>query len=428
LCHFVRENFGSSGSLRELLGSRLLSFIFSMRFNVKSIPLVAVALGLSLAPAGWSQQSDNGPSVDHRATVGKASTSLVSRFWQNEIRDLPADHSALFAASREVTVGLELPSTGDLSTLGNALVTVIRPNGEITQLQPSSDGLVTLGQVEEGPHAFVVTSDRAHGAKLIYVDEATEQQVQSVAMPRMTLADVNGEQLRPFIDEIGDVNGPLSDLIPSVAVGPEFGSRIVLAEDGTVRGKVLPLADKSGGARLKGTRVAIFFRGIQVAETTCDEAGEFVVRGMQPGVHGVVVAGNEGYAVFALDVVASDADVTMQADALQYVSRTQPPVQAIPVVLIPPPLIPGLVSAIEGFYGFNQPMSVAGEPVGMPVGGGFTSPGLSGSGGGGGGVGGGGGGLGGFGGIAAVAALAAVASDSSDNQILLPPVASPVLP
>ena len=86
-------------------------------FVVSKYAVFALIPSLSVASLCWGQQPDSPQPVAeaHQDLV----TRTMNRLIQNEIRDLPADHTAPFSASREVSIELEVPSTGDLSGMEN---------------------------------------------------------------------------------------------------------------------------------------------------------------------------------------------------------------------------------------------------------------------------------------------------------------------
>lgn len=373
----------------------------------------AIVLIMLAAPLASAQQVDIRSRV---IPVSKHPAQLtgLSRWLQNEIQELPADHSALFAASREVSIELEIPSTGDLAALEDALVTIIRPDGRVAEVRPDQNGLVTIDQVQEGPHAFVVLSQQVHGAKLMYLKQASDQEVDAAAVPPMPLAEVPREPLLRLMEDLSDVDGPLSDLKSSLPVGSEFGYRVGLEPDGMMRGKIMPIADSSEDLDLEGMSIAIYFRGIRIAETKSDGSGEFEIPDLQPGIYGMVVAGAEGYAAFAFEAVAADKGLSRRDDRQRLVTQAIRPAAKVPVVLIPPPMIPALLRAIQRYYATPQQMTYAADSVGVPVGG-FMATGFSG---------------GGFDGMAALLGLGAaiLLDDDNDGRLRLPTAASPSTP
>ena len=79
---------------------------------VSKYAVFALIPGIVLASAAWGQHPDS-PQSDSPQPLAEAHQGLVTRamrLLQNEIRDLPADHSALFSASREVSIELEVPA------------------------------------------------------------------------------------------------------------------------------------------------------------------------------------------------------------------------------------------------------------------------------------------------------------------------------
>jgi hypothetical protein len=198
----------------------------------------------------------------------------------------------------------------------------------------------------------------------------------------MTLINLDAEELRPFVDRVREVSGPMESIQSSVGVGRRFGYRVALDADGTLNGQVMTVAKPSLPKNFEGTKIGIFSKGVRIASTTCDASGRFRVRGMRPGVYGLIAAGPQGYAAFAFEVIASDAVSAISHRPKFFVSRFAPPARLLPVVLVPPPFCPEVVKAITDFHsGLQMPPGVKGSPsgaagdaAGSPVAGGVVVP------------------------------------------------------
>ena len=80
-----------------------------MKYKALSVILFTIAI----VPSALAQRLEtrsSGQAPGGHAMAKPARLTALSRLWQNEIQELPADHSALFAASREVSIELEVPS------------------------------------------------------------------------------------------------------------------------------------------------------------------------------------------------------------------------------------------------------------------------------------------------------------------------------
>jgi hypothetical protein len=222
-----------------------------------------------------------------------------------------------------------------------------------------------------------------------------------------------------------------------------FNYNVSLGSEGTLTGQLIRFTNDDGF--LGDTAVTIYFNGTAVGTTTTDVDGKFQIAGLRPGVHGLVASGRAGYSAFAFDAFdAHDLAMTNSAGQTLVVAMAAKTTDVLPVVLIPPPMVPATIVAVEDYYPtLREPSDMDGSivdaPVGDPIGpvaGAFT-PGpmgaapLGGGGGfsGGGGGGFGGGGIGGLAGLAGIGAIIAATSDDDDNNAILPPQpASPSIP
>ena len=368
---------------------------------------------------------------------------------QDEVQELPPDNTGYFSAAREVSVQLDLLAAIE-EGLGETFVTVIRPNGEESEVRAGEDGSVVIDNAESGPHALVASNGRAHGSTLLYFKEPPAAQPADPAEPatgpqplppvRMTMLAVNREQLRPIVEDIRDVglDEEITDVPAEVASGgKQFDYRVVLDSDGTLNGRLLSVMKEGAGVNFEGTRIVAFRDGARVGSTMSDASGLWAINDVQPGVHGLIAAGPAGYAAFSFEAVESGgAIVTTNIQGETFTSRMDPDGEQLPVVMVPPAFVPAVVKAIDKCYCLSDPAppAAAGDPYALPVGGFMVPPTPApGSGVGGGFAGGGGGGSGfGIGAGVGLAGLAAVIGSSNRNdrriQILAPPVTSRSVP
>ena len=133
--------------------------------------------------------------------IVRADTPRLTKL-QDEPVDLPAENKALFAASREVSIQLDLLAAIPDTNFDETVVTVVRPNGQVTDLATDADGKVTLAEVEAGPHAIVASGKNHHGSTLVYLEEkpaADAPPPASEAPVRMTLLEVSPRELTGLV-------------------------------------------------------------------------------------------------------------------------------------------------------------------------------------------------------------------------------------
>ncbi len=408
-------------------------------------------------------------------------TSRLVAMMQDEQRRLPPDNTVLFsAAARSVTIRLDSLQQFESSELSGTMLTVIDSNGDVENFEADESGVVTIPNVQPGPHAIVANNDDAHGSTLLmFEEEGTDQnRLQAPDTPaplevgkaRMTLVKLNSKDLIPIVDKYlppsNDGMGRFvaSDLVSRGGFGASAFSVRVGADD-QLYGQVISLLRRGlSGAELRGTHLSLFRDGLQVGQTVCDDIGRFMIPNVTPGPYGIVAAGPAGYTAFGFRAVRGNGVVkndgigasqqqlvsTTKSDQLQLTSMMQEPADVLPCVLIPPQFIPQVTESIRSYYpplaasvplnevagisplpgvgalgpsGFGGGVAPGGVAPGGFAGGGFAG------GGGGGFAGGGLGGLAGLGAIGAVIAVSAANDDNGNGGIIISPTpVSPVLP
>lgn len=363
---------------------------------------------------------------------------------------LPVDNVAYLDSSRNVRLKLDLMSAmpNSDSELNNALVTVVRPDGEASPFTPSADGTIVIDNVIPGPHAIIASSDRVHGAMMYYFDELPANVAKdkldfdaSGSSVKMTMLKIKQEELRSAIDRCRSVKARMNPFDGVGTMSKRFSYSVNLGDEGTLTGQLVPFTNSDGV--LADTDVTIYFDGTAVGTTMTDANGRFQIAGLRPGVHGLVASGRAGYSAFAFDAFDKGDVAATTTSGQTLVASMAPATDVLPVVLIPPPMVPATVEAVETYYpGLQQPLETTdlgdsivdaplGDPIG-PIGGAFGQAPISGGAFGGGGVSGGGiggSGLGGLAGLAGIGAVIAATSDDDDNNAIAPaPPASPSMP
>ncbi|MGI9471436.1 MAG: hypothetical protein ACR2NZ_07895 [Rubripirellula sp.] len=361
------------------------------------------------------------------------SQSFTAKILQDEVQELPADNTAFLTAAREVSIQLDLIAASD-ANLNNAVVSVVSLDGESRDFEPDANGVVTIDNVQPGPHAIVASSRSAHGTSLLYFKEpvAAVNELPAVKTnARVTMVAMNPETLRPYVEQIAHLSGSPDSVITNVGTGSLYGYRVKLGPQGTLHGRVLSLMkgfdDSALDVGVAGTRIAILRDGQVVANAFSDEMGDFYVEGLSAGVYGCIATSNVGYSAFGFETVGTSGLVQTDADGKRLVSAIQGPAEILPVVLVPNAFIPEVYGKLLEYYPELEPFLdetafTTGQPI-MPYSG-------MGSGVGGGGGGGGGGvGLGGLGALAGLAAIGAALSNNDDGGIFVQPnPASPATP
>ncbi len=371
---------------------------------------------------------------------------------QDEARKLPEDNAAYFSRSdRRVRFELVKLSGGSAEMLAGTKVTVIDPTGEKSTVTADASGVATLDDAKPGLHAVVVAASQGHTAVPIALREADDSLVDSSRAVKLPLVDINPKEVARLASSyLSPSSGSAydeidSDFVSAGEITQGFQYRVRLGDDGTLEGQVYTLLrDGMSLAGVEGTNLLIYKGNQLVGRTTANQVGRFSIPGMGPGIYGLIGAGPAGYAAFAFeayDAIAiassiSETDretlVSTNADSTALVSAAAAPGSILPVMLIPPPMVPGVTSEIQAAAlaygadggladgGFSSPVPGVGQaPLGSTPGGGVGGAGPGGAVGGGfggGGALGGGGGIGGLGALAGLAAVGAIAADNNDNN------------
>jgi hypothetical protein len=99
-----------------------------------------------------------------------------------------------------------------------------------------------------------------------------------------------------------------------------------------------------------GTQIEILFNGETVGTTVASPGGNFRIRGLRSGVHGLIASGRAGYAAFAFQAQKSselaEAKIPFQQT---FVSVLQGDEQ-LPVVLVPPQQLGRVIEVLEERY------------------------------------------------------------------------------
>ncbi|EMI20629.1 SD repeat-containing protein [Rhodopirellula maiorica SM1] len=348
---------------------------------------------------------------------------------------LPANNSVNLQQGGEVRLQLEVPSGESWQSLAYATVTVVDRNGIARKFQADQQGIVRLTGISAEPYAVVASNGNAYGSTLMFV--RPEDAASANPTPaRMTLAQVNSSKLMPWIDRYTkQFSNKHASQLGEVAIDiptetATSGSRIELAEGGVLSGQLVSVLTQEGReVSLEGTEVVLMHRGVAVGKTYAEASGAFQFKGVRSGPHGIVAAGPSGYATLAFEAVGQNDVASKREPGHQFVSVMNREISSLlPVVMVPPAMIPGVIDPFGASVMADPIPSVNGSELtgfGHHGGGGFHGGGVNGgggggfAGGGGGGVAGGSGGGAGLGGLGALGAIGAaiaipLATDDDD--------------
>jgi hypothetical protein len=391
----------------------------------------------------------------------QAQERLTATTVQDEPRKIPEDNIAYFnRADRKVRFQLVKMSGLEDQTLAGTKLTVIDSAGAEKSVVADKAGVATLNDAEPGLHALVVVGDEGHVAVPIALrEEAPSDDPASAPMPSMVKLAVTSIDPRDAVEfttaylppePTGSPEDIDSDLVSTGSAVPSLQYRIRLSSEGALSGQVYSLVrDGLSTSGVGNTNLAIYRGNQLVARPVADETGKFSVPNLAPGYYGILAAGAGGYAAFGFEAydattLASSQSqnqtfVSTRNDNLTFVNTQAGGSDTLPVVLVPPSMLPGILDAIraaglstapDGFAGVpgaGSPMSGVGPGAGGGVGGSGAGGGVGAGGGGGFGAAGGGlGGAGALGLLAAGGAAAAIAASGDDNENnFVPPVVSP---
>ena len=375
------------------------------------------------------------PAQELRCRMALASDLRADRI----ARQAAAGTDALVSAERESKPNYE-----------QVQVTLIQPNLEKRRVRSDADGNLQLASLMPGVNVLVAAGAKTHGVRTLFVkmrdpDEPVPDERlpgdEAAETPVMTLISASEDEILPVVesyaprkasDQLGDLDDIKKDVTPD---DRDFDFRVRLSSDGTLSGRLISLVEASKRVSMLDTNVVLFFRGKPIARALTDDQGRFAFAGVKPGVYGIVVAGNAGYAAFSFEAVVEPGFVRRpNAEGHQFVSIMQEgAIEELPIVVVPSPMVPEVVETIEDAYdnlddsdeGMIADMGVTPAPGFGPMGGFGGGPG--GGSGGGGGIGGGSGDLAAFAAVGGLIAAAA-ASRNDDNAIGVPVEASPVIP
>lgn len=386
---------------------------------------------------------------------------LAATIAQDEPRTIPEDNIAYFSrADRKVRFQLVKLSGSEEGAMAGTPLIAIDSAGVKTQLVTDKDGYATLENVTNGLHALVVAGEKGHLAVPVALrEQVVENEPVKLTSPATVELAITGIEasdaakfttayLPPTLD--GSFEDIDSDLVATGNAAPSLRNRVRLSIDGVLSGQVSSLLREGLSTfGVGGTNIAIYRGNQLITRTVADEVGRFSVPAMAPGFYGIQAAGPAGYASFGFEAYddttiatsrgARETLVAARATTFASMAAQGDAGDVLPVVLIPPSLLPGVLEQIRvaglpvspdgfaavpglgptvpgvtpGFGGLGAPGVGAGP--GMGAGGGFGAA---------------GGGLGGAGALGLLAAggiAAAVIASDDDDQVdfLPPPVVSP---
>ena len=387
--------------------------------------------------------------------TSQAEERLTATTVQDEPRKIPEDNIAYFnRADRKVRFQLVKMSGLEDQTLAGTKLTVIDSAGAEKTVVADKAGVATLNDAEPGLHALVVVGDEGHVAVPIALrEEAPSDEPAAAPMPSMVKLAVTNIDPRDAVEfttaylppePTGSPEDIDSDLVSTGSAVASLQYRIRLSNEGALSGQVYSLLrDGLSTFGVENTNLAIYRGNQLVARAVADETGKFSVPDLAPGYYGILAAGAAGYAAFGFEAydattlassqVQNQTLVSTRTDNLTFVNAQAGGSDTLPVVLVPPSMLPGILDAIRDAGLSTAPDGFAGVPgagspmsgIGPGAGGGVGGSGV-GAGGGFGAAGGGLGGAGALGLLAAGGAAAAIAASGDDNENnFVPPVVSP---
>ncbi len=347
---------------------------------------------------------------------------------------LPVENTVAMQRGGQVLLQLDVPAGESRQPLSYATVTLVDRNGSARKFQADPKGIVRLSGLSAQPYAVVASNGNVYGSTLLFVQP--EADTAAHASPaRMSLAQVNPQKLMPWIDrftkqfsnkhasQLGEVS---SQVDGDLAIK---GSRIQLQEGGLLSGQLVSVLKQDGqDVSHAGTEVVLMQKGIAVGRAYADEKGEFQFKGVRSGPHGIVAAGPTGYATIAFEAVSPAGVAGKREAGHHFVSvMNRDTSHTLPVVMVPPAMIPGVVDPFGASVMAEPVPSANGSELagfGHHGGGGFAGGGSSVGGGGsggsgfGGGAGGsaGGGGLGGIGLLGGIGAAIAIPLATGNDE------------
>jgi hypothetical protein len=279
------------------------------------------------------------------------------------------------------------------------------PDGVVAIWAEGENTLMLFSVVLFGQNTAVAENAGLHAAQL-------ELDMDSAVSSGSDIATVK-ELLSPYLNIDAKRFG---DAVTSEDEEFSFGSgeaattihnhRVRLLNDGTLRGEINLLDERTGRVREVLDLTVHFVRnGVRIASSEVSNDGGFLASGLTPGVHSIVVVGQDGVMVSSVDLVGSNYEGS-QAQGAGVGEFT--PVRTIATSLILAGGYGGspVGTANAGAFGGTSGSGGTGQTVlgSAPPAGGPYANGAGSGGGSGGGFGGGGGGFGGGGGLGALLA------------------------
>ena len=301
--------------------------------------------------------------------------TAVSSFAADNSRRIPANNIIQFAPI-DASVFIQLKSSNDPAnkSMAGARLLAIDASGEIREFFADDEGVVLIDHVVEGVYALLASSENAHGAMLISMQEnedVTAQVAQDLfekdflPTPKrrlfsMTMMTISADQIVPIIENnLPETVEASFDLVEEVSTSEVLGFDapnfdIKLGQGGALRGNLLSIIrSTSVFSAVSGTNVVVFKNGKPIGVTRANALGQFQLNGLMSGIHGVMVAGRGGYAAFSINVSNDDDDKNAsneESNSGHTYASVQFKGDVVQVALVPPPMLPQVAQEILSYY------------------------------------------------------------------------------
>jgi uncharacterized membrane protein YgcG len=328
-----------------------------------------------------------------------------------------------------------LNSAGELESLADVAVALMRDGKEVAKATTDKDGAFAFAGVAPGTYALVAKGESAFSAYALHVLAAGANLQTSLSVYAASLGEAKTRELveANWVPEVSTSQDYYrTHQADPLAEARKFNdSHRIRLQNGNLVGRVSRPGWVYADQDLSGTVAHVLKNGEIVGTAAIKTDGFFTIASLEPGVYDLFVGGDDGIAIVGFQAVTTEATLARDGEGQLLVSAQAGFTDTLSFEMVQPMEVATPMVQQEVVMDDREVIVVdpaMGDGFAVPGGGAGVGGGGGGFGGGGGGGGGVGGGGGGFGGLLGIAGLAVGVAALADDDNFDPPSATIIVP